>query len=227
LATVPASPQEPLEDRADAGRRLAARLERYRRDAPIVLAIPRGGVPVGAEIARALSCPLDVLVVRKVATNQDPEYGLGAVAEGDLTVLDERRVRAAGLTPEALEPIVRRERGAVRLRAARFRAGAPAVSWEGRTAIVVDDGVATGGTLAAGIAVVRARAPRAVIAAVGVAPAEAIVALRRSVEEVVVALIPPYLDAVGQWYRQFEPVDDATVVRLLREARPAAPDPSR
>lgn len=220
-------PDERLDDRADAGRRLASRLERYRTLSPVVLAIPRGGVPVGFEIARALACPLDVLVVRKVAADADPEYGLGAVAERGVTVLDEDRVRAAGLTVDALGPVIRREREAVRERAARFRGETPPLAWENRTAIVVDDGVATGGTLAAGLAVVRARSPRAVVVAVGVASEEAVDTLRRSADAVFAALVPPYLDAVGQWYRRFEPVEDATVAGLLRSARPTAAPPTR
>jgi putative phosphoribosyl transferase len=214
---------EPLEDRQDAGRRLAARLDRYRSRDPIVLAIPRGGVPVGYEIARRLGCPLDVLVVRKVATARDPEYGLGAVAEGGVTLLDERRMHDAGTSAAELEPVVRAERQQVLDRAARFRAGVPPVPWEGTTAIVVDDGAATGGTVAAGISAVRARGSRAVVVALGVAPAESVEMLRTLADDVVVALVPPVLEAVGQWYRRFEPVEDATVVRLLREARPPAP----
>ena len=208
-----------LEDREDAGRRLAARLEPYRSAVPIVLGIPRGGVPVGYEIARRLGCELDVLLVRKVGAPGDPEYGLGAVAEGGVVVVDERRTRMAGWSREDLEPIIRRELEEVTARAVRYRGDRPPPELSGRTVIVVDDGVATGGTVETGIGVVRARKPRAIVAALGVAPPEALDHLRETADDVVVALVPRFLEAVGQWYRRFDPVDDREVVRLLESAR--------
>jgi putative phosphoribosyl transferase len=210
-----------LEDRADAGRRLAKRLERYRDATPLVLGIPRGGVPVGYEIARHLGCPLDVLLVRKVGAPGDPEYGLGAVAEGGVVRIDEARAREAGFSVADLAPVVAREVAELAARAARFRGAEPPPRLEGRTAIVVDDGVATGGTVEAGVEAVRARSPRAVVVALGVAPPDALRRLRRLADDVVAALAPPYLDAVGQWYRRFEPVEDAEVVHLLAVARAA------
>jgi len=211
----------PLEDRADAGRRLARLLERYREDSPFVLGIPRGGVPVGYEIARHLGCPLDLLLVRKVGAPGDPEYGLGAVAEGGIVRLDEVRAREAGFSLADLAPVVRHEVAELSARAARFRGTEPPPKLDGRTVIVVDDGVATGGTVEAGVEVVRARAPRGIVVALGVAHPPALTRLRRLADDAVAALVPSYLEAVGQWYRRFEPVEDAEVVRLLEAARAA------
>jgi putative phosphoribosyl transferase len=215
----PSAEEAPLTDRKDAGRRLAPRLEPYRGASPLILGIPRGGVPVGFEIARSLRAELDVLLVRKVGAPGDPEYGLGAVAEDGIVVVDERRARAAGTSRAQLEPVVRAELEEIADRARRFRGGRPSPRYEDRTVVVVDDGVATGGTVEAGLAVLRARRPREVVVALGVAPPEAIARLRRLADDVVVALVPPFLEAVGQWYREFDPVDDREVVRLLEAAR--------
>lgn len=208
-----------IEDRAEAGRLLADQLQGAQLRSPVVLGIPRGGVPVAYEIAERLGAPLDVLIVRKVGAPADPEYGLGAVAEGGVIVLDERRARASGFSRADLEPAVRREQAEVAARVARFRGDRPAPELVGRDVVLVDDGVATGGTVEAGIAVLRRRNPSSVVVALGVAPPEALVHLRRVADRVVVALAPPRLEAVGQWYRHFEPVDDAEVARLLEQAR--------
>ncbi|HYA10629.1 MAG TPA: phosphoribosyltransferase family protein [Thermoplasmata archaeon] len=209
----------PLRDRAEAGRFLADELGRLELHDPIVLGIPRGGVPVGYEIARRLRAPLDVLVVRKIGAPGDPEYGLGAVAEGDLVLLDEPRARAAGFSRAALEPVIRQELEEVTDRLTRFREGRPPPELAHRSVVVVDDGVATGGTVEAGIAVVRARGPAAVVVALGVAPAGAVGRLRAAADAVVVLLTPSRFEAVGEWYRRFDPVDDREVARLLAEAR--------
>jgi len=212
-----------LRDRQDAGQRLASLLEARALVAPVVLAIPRGGVVVGYEVARQLSAPLDVLIVRKVGAPGDPEYGLGAVAEGDVVLLDERRARAAGYSRADLEPVVRREREAVARRAAQFRAGRPPLDLGGRTAVLVDDGVATGGTVEAGIAVVRHRRPRAVVVGLGVAPPEAVQRLRTVADDVLAVLVPPRLEAVGEWFERFDQVDDAEVLQLLARASSSVP----
>lgn len=212
-----------LRDRQDAGERLASLLAPLALVEPVVLAIPRGGVVVGYEVARRLSAPLDVLIVRKVGAPGDPEYGLGAVAEGGFVRLDERRALAAGYSRADLEPVVRREREAVARRAAQYRGDRAPLDLRGRTAVVVDDGVATGGTVEAGIAVVRARGPRAVVVGLGVAPPEAVLRLRSLADEVRAVLVPPRLEAVGEWFDRFDQVDDAEVLRLLTRTGPPVP----
>ncbi len=188
-------------------------------DRPVVLAIPRGGVPVGAEVARALQAPLDVLVVRKVGAPGEPEYGLGAIGEGGAMELDEPRVRALGLRVEDLAPIVAAERAEVEARVRRYRDGRPPLSIAGRSAIVVDDGIATGGTLAAALRLARAGRPARLVAAVGVAARGSLAALSAQADVVVVARLPDRLEAVGEWYARFEPVAETEVRRLLAAAR--------
>jgi len=191
---------------------------------PVVLAIPRGGVVVGYEIARRLGAPLEVVVVRKVGSPQEAEYGLGAVAEGDLVRVDPDRARSVGASPTQLSEVVRTELAAVRQRTTLFRQGRLPLRLSGRSAVIVDDGIATGGTVEAAIQVVRRREPREILVAVGVAPPEAIERLRALGVDPLAVLVPPSFEAVGAWYERFEPVEDAEVLRLLEAAgAPTAP----
>jgi putative phosphoribosyl transferase len=209
----------PLRNRQEAGRELAERLLRFREEAPFVLALPRGGVPVAAEIASHLHAPFDVLIVRKVGAPGNPEYGLGAVGEGGVLFLDRARVRDAGLRPEDLEPTIRQERDEVARRVERFRGGRSLPELAGRTVILVDDGVATGGTVIAGIRVLRAGKVGRVVVALGVCPPETLVPLRKEADEVVCLRVPDAFFAVGEWYRDFAPVDDDEVDRSLARRR--------
>jgi putative phosphoribosyl transferase len=204
-----------LEDRGEAGRLLAERLEPLRSEHPIVLGLPRGGVPVAYEIARHLEAPLDVLIVRKVGAPENPEYGLGAVAEGGVRLLDEARIRDAGHRVRDLQPTIAREAAEVERRAASYRGGGHRLDVKGRTVVLVDDGVATGATLEAAIRSVRARGPRKVVIALGVGPADTIERLRSLADAVEVLLVPEPFFAVGEWYRVFDQVSDDTVRRLL------------
>jgi putative phosphoribosyl transferase len=215
-----ASRGEPLEatgyaDREAAGRQLASRLGPYARRPSTVLALPRGGVPIAAIIAERLHAPLDVLVVRKVGAPGNPEYGLGAVAEGGIVLIDDDRVQELGLTRKDLSVEIARQQQEVAERALRYRGDRPPAPVEGRVAILVDDGLATGVTARAAVRAVRARRPAAVVLAVGVAARESRDALARLVDELVCPCVPPLFMAVGEWYRNFPQVSDEEVGRLL------------
>jgi len=212
---TPEGSLEPLPDRRTAGERLAARLIGYRTQDPVVVALPRGGVPVAAEIATRLDAPLDILIVRKIGAPGNPEYGLGAVVEGGTRFLDEPRVRAAGYTVRDLGRTIAREVAEVERRAREFRAGRPPVEVKDRTVILVDDGVATGGTVLAALRALRARSPRRVVVALGVAPADTVESLRSEVDDLVVLLAPTMFFAVGEWYHQFSQVSDEEVHQFL------------
>ena len=222
-------------DRVDAGRQLAARLSRRLRstgplpawlpglaapvrlgsEPPVVLGLPRGGVPVAAEVATALNGELDVLVVRKIGVPWQPELALGAVGEDGVRVLNERILASCGLSTDELDELAARATAEVEDRLRHLRAGRSAVPLAGRTAIVVDDGVATGATMRAAVDVVRAHGAARVVVAVPVAAADAVGALRATVDDLVVLLAPVDLGGVGLWYRDFTQTTDAEVVSLL------------
>ena len=206
-------------DRAEAGRALAALLAGYRGDDVLVLALPRGGVSVAAPVADALGAELDVVVARKLGAPGQPEFGVGAIAEGDVRVLDEAAIAALRIGPEALRAIESLERDELLRRVERYRAGRPAPRVEGRVVILVDDGIATGGTARAAILHLRAQRPARLVLAVPVAPPDTLAALSPLVEEVVCPMRPLDFRAVGLWYERFDQVDDAEVARLLAAAR--------
>jgi len=216
-------------DRRDAGRRLAPQLERYRSEQPLVLALPRGGVPVGYEIACALAAPLDIIVVRKLGAPGRPELGLGAIVDGDHPegVLNEGVVQALGVSPDYLRSEVRRQLAEIRRRQEAYRAGRPATPIAGRTAIVVDDGLATGGSMRAALRGVRRAGPRRLVLAVPVAPPETIEAIAPEVDDVVCLAQPVPFGAVGQFYERFGQTDDEEVVRLLEWSRHPRAEPAR
>lgn len=171
------------------------------------------------EIATRLGAPLDILIVRKIGAPGNPEYGLGAVVEGGTRYLDEARVRAVGHTVRDLGPTIAREEAEVERRALEYRAGRPPVNLTDRTVILVDDGVATGGTVLAALRALRAQGPRRLVVALGVAPPDTVEALREKVDDIVVLLVPHQFFAVGEWYRQFPQVSDEEVRRLLERSR--------
>jgi predicted phosphoribosyltransferase len=208
-------------DRADAGRRLGKVLaEKHLGGELIVLGLPRGGVPVAAEVARALGAPLDVLIVRKIGAPFNPELAVGSVAVGGVTVYNESMLRELGLDRNDLAPIVERERREVARRERSYRGDEPLPDLTGKVVIVADDGAATGATMQAGVEAVRALAPRRVIVALPTGSREAIDRLASAADEVVVLSAPsPYI-AVGQWYRLFDQLSDADVTdQLARAAR--------
>jgi putative phosphoribosyl transferase len=205
-------------DRADAGRRLAEALTHLEGEDAVVLAIPRGGVEVGAEVARAWGWPLDVVIPRKVRAPGNQELGLGAVAPG-VRVLDERMVRSLRVPPEYLEREIAIEEEEILRRSEAYRAGQPPVDLRGKVAVIVDDGVATGGTATAAVRWARAQGASRVVLAIPVAPAEAVASLAKEADEVVCLATPEPFYAVGQWYAQFPQTSDEEVVRLLEEVR--------
>jgi predicted phosphoribosyltransferase len=206
-------------DRREAGRRLAAELEDLRGDEVVILGIPRGGVEIAAEVAEALGAPLDVAIPRKVGAPGNPELGLGAVAEG-VEVLDERLVRMLGVPEDYLRREIAEQQEEIERRQTAYRSGRAPVDLEGKVAVVVDDGVATGGTAAAALRWARKRGARRVILAVPVAPPEAVPRLAREADEVRTLETPEPFYAVGQWYVDFPQVSDERVVELLSSSRP-------
>lgn len=215
-----------FKDRREAGRRLAAALRHYATQDPIVLALPRGGVPVAYEIARELHAPLDIIVVRKLGAPGQVELGIGAVVDGDhpQAVLNEDVLRVLDVSREYLQEEVTRQLAEIRRRQAAYRHGRSGVSIAGKTAIVVDDGIATGGSVRAALRGIRRAAPKRLVLAVPVAPAETIEMLRPEVDDLVVLLVPEMFGAVGRFYEDFEQTSDEEVVRLL-DAAAADPAP--
>ncbi|MFG3436348.1 phosphoribosyltransferase [Nonomuraea sp. NPDC047897] len=203
-------------DRAEAGALLAERLTHLRD--PVVLALPRGGVAVALPITRRLGGVLDVLVTRKIGYPPSPELGVGAIAEGGEPVLDVGLLRRLGMTPESVADVVAEERAELARRVAVYRGDRPLPGLAGREVIVVDDGLATGGTARAALRAVRTRGPGRLTLAVPVGARETVEAMRREADDVVVLAVPADFRAVGQWYERFEQLSDADVLGLLAEA---------
>ncbi len=212
-------------DRADAGRRLAAELARRPLEDPLVLALPRGGVEVGFEVARALHASLDVIPARKLGAPHQPELAIGAIAPGAV-VLNQQLVRRLGMSDDAIQDAVWEETREMQRRADLFRSGRPPLDVAGRTVILVDDGLATGATAAAAIQSVRRGNPRTILLAVPVGARETVEALRETVDELVCLEMPADLQSVGQWYENFEQTSDRRVIELLDHSAPAGTETS-
>jgi putative phosphoribosyl transferase len=211
-------------DRIDAGRQLAQLLARYRhRSDVVVLGLPRGGVPVAAEVARALQAPLDVFLVRKLGVPGQEELAMGAIASGGVRVLNHGIVAALGIPREVIEAVTRTQQEELARRERELRGSRPPPPLRGRTIILVDDGLATGSTMRAAVIAVRHEDPREVVVAVPVAALPTYLAMHDFADDVVAVEVPDDLYAVGAWYQDFSQIDDEEA-RAIVESAPRAED---
>jgi len=207
-------------DRVDAGRALAAHLGKYAaRPDVVVLALPRGGVPVGYEVAQVLNAPLDVFIVRKLGVPSHEEYAMGAVASGGIRVVSDEVVRGLGLTQTDVDRVAARETAELTRRERLYRGDRPEPDLSGHTVILVDDGLATGSTMKAAVKAVSTKKPAAIVVAVPIAAPETCRELEQEVDEVVCAVTPDPFHAVGLWYQDFNQTTDAEVHDLLERGR--------
>lgn len=208
-----------FEDRVDAGRRLAAALAPYKDKAPAVLALPRGGVPVAAEIANALAAPLDLILVRKIGVPGNSELAMGAVVDGatPIVVRNEDIIQLIGINESEFKAVCDRELKEIDRRRSRYLGGRERVNLAGRTVIIVDDGIATGATMRAALQATRMRNPGKLILAVPVAPTDTLATLRREVDELVCLEDHEAFGAIGYYYLNFSQVSDDDVVEILKK----------
>ena len=211
-----------FQDRSDAGRRLADALEEYAgRTDVVVLGLPRGGVPVAREVAHRLHAPLDVLLVRKLGVPGHRELAMGAIAAGDVRVLNRDVIDEFGVTPAAIDAVTSAQRAELARRAQRYRDGRARVDLRGKTVILVDDGLATGATMRAAIHGVRAHDPARLVVAVPIASADVCETLQPSVNDLICLETPAYFLSVGAWYRDFDQTTDREVQAALQANRHA------
>lgn len=208
-------------DRTDAGQQLARALAALELPDPVVLALPRGGVPVAIEVARALKAPLDLLLVRKIGAPFQRELAVAAVAEGGALAINEDVLAIAGLDHGYVEHEAQAETREIERRRKLYMGARKPVPVQGRSAIVIDDGIATGATMRAALRLLRERKPARIVLAVPVAPPDTVESMRPMVDDLVCLEAPPYFHAVGAHYVDFEQVEDATVRELLAEAAPS------
>ncbi len=212
----------PFADRTDAGRQLAQALARYKGEPAVVLALPRGGVPVAAEVAAALGAPLDLILVRKIGVPFQPELAMGAVVDGDkpLIVRNEDVLALTGIDREEFDAVCRAELAEIERRRSRYLGSRARAAAEGRVAIVIDDGIATGATTRAALRATRARKPKKLILAVPVAPTESLAAMREEADEVVCLEDHDDFGAIGYYYADFRQTSDKEVTDALARFAP-------
>jgi len=210
----------PFRNRVDAGRELAAALAKYKDQKPVILALPRGGVPVAAEIARALNAPLDLILVRKIGVPFEPELAMGAVVDGGAPIIvrNDDVIRMAGVNDADFKAVCDNELAEIERRRGRYLGTRERIDVTGRAAIVVDDGIATGATTRAALQATRARNPKKLVLAVPVAPTETVVALRRDADDVICLEEHEFFGAIGFYYRDFSQVSDEEVIKLLGQS---------
>jgi putative phosphoribosyl transferase len=207
-----------FQNRSEAGQLLGERLGYLTSERPVVLGLPRGGVPVAFEVAQALASPLDVLVVRKLGVPFHPELAFGAIGEDDAQVLNTRLVQRLGLSKDTIAEVARHERAELIRRVELYRGDRAALALIGRTVVIVDDGLATGATARVAVEVARARGAKRIIVAVPVSPREAVAELRTLANEVISLYVPTQFEAVGEWYEDFNQTTDDEVTSLLRKS---------
>ena len=209
----------PFRDREEAGKRLARALVEFRGEDVVVLGVPRGGVVVAKEVADALEAPLDIVVTRKLGAPGEPEFALGAVTQEGEVIIDSQAAESVGASAQYLEEEAKRKRSEVSERMGSMRGDTPYPTLQGKTVIIVDDGVATGNSMRAAVQSIRKREPKEVVVAVPVAPPDAVARLSEGGTRVVCLEQPSFFFAIGEFYRDFEQVEDAEVRRLLDGAR--------
>jgi putative phosphoribosyl transferase len=215
-----------FQDRFDAGRFLASKLRPFaNRSDTVVLALPRGGVPVGFVVAKALNVPLDVFVVRKLGVPGHEELAMGAIASGGICVLNEDLVRAAGISDEVIEAVAAEEERELERRERDYREGRPPVDVQGRTVILIDDGLATGSSMRAAVLALKRKRPAQIVVAVPVGATTTCAEFESEVDQTICAVTPEPFQSVGQWYRDFSQTSDEEVRDLLRRAA-SLPTPS-
>lgn len=207
-----------FENRQQAGEKLASELLKYRRENPYVLSLPRGGVPVGFEVAKLLQASLSVVAVRKIGLAGNPEYGIGAIAEGGVKILDQKAIESLGINKKEIEKIIQFEEEELKRRVRIYRGNKPLPNLAGKTAILVDDGMATGITAKAAIETVRKLHPQKIVLAAPVCALDTVESLKNLVDEVICFTAPLDFIAVGAWYKTFAQVSDEEVADLLKKA---------
>ena len=217
----------PFANRIDAGRRLARALARFKEDRVVVLALPRGGVPVAAEVAAALNAPLDLVLVRKIGYPPQPELAMGAVVDGadPIIVRNEDVIRMTGVSEAEFDEVCARELAEIERRRARYLGTRAPLELSGRTAIVIDDGLATGATMRAALRALRKRLPGKIVLAVPVAPSETLEEMRGDADEIVCLEAFDFFGAIGAYYSDFRQVTDEELIETLaRHSQPATPE---
>jgi predicted phosphoribosyltransferase len=207
----------PFKDRLDAGRKLAAALVKYKDQQPVVLALPRGGVPVAAEVASALNAPLDLVLVRKIGVPDEPELAMGAVVDGGtpIVVRNEDVIRLAGIEEADFKAVCDRELAEIERRRQRYLGSRARAEVAGRTAIVVDDGIATGATTRAALRASRMRSPKSLVLAIPVAPSDSLASMRKEADDVVCLEDHKFFGAIGAYYSDFRQISDQEVTEIL------------
>jgi predicted phosphoribosyltransferase len=212
----------PFENRSEAGQKLARALSNYKDQHPVILALPRGGVPVAAEVAAALNAPLDLILVRKIGVPFQPELAMGAVVDGGapIVVRNEDVVQSAGIDETQFKAVCDGELAEIERRRQRYLGGRERVDVVGRTAVVIDDGIATGATMRAALRATRMRNPTKLVLAVPVAPSESIVEMREEADEVICLEDHEFFGAIGYYYADFRQISDEEVIEILERFLP-------